>query len=113
MMREDADVFLFPSLHDEGGWVVGEALAAGLPVVCIDRGGPPAIGGHGVELGPAEATAARLAKAAIAALAPTEPVRPPPTIERRRAQVEVLLQAHGLLAADASASDAQSPRDET
>ena len=28
-----ADVFLFPSLHDEGGWVVGEALALGLPVV--------------------------------------------------------------------------------
>ncbi len=35
------DVFLFPSLHDSGGSVVLEALAAGLPVVCLDLGGPP------------------------------------------------------------------------
>lgn len=35
-----ADVFLFPSLHDSFGWVVLEAMAAGLPVVCLDRGGP-------------------------------------------------------------------------
>lgn len=32
--------FAFPSLHDSGGMVVLEALAAGLPVVCLDRGGP-------------------------------------------------------------------------
>jgi glycosyltransferase involved in cell wall biosynthesis len=47
-MREESDVFLFPSLHDEGGWVIAEALAARLPVVCLDRGGPPTIGGTGV-----------------------------------------------------------------
>lgn len=41
LMREDADVFLYPSLHDDSGWVVGEALSCGLPVVCLDRGGPP------------------------------------------------------------------------
>ena len=35
-----AHVFLFPSLHDSGGNVVLEALAAGLPVVCLDLGGP-------------------------------------------------------------------------
>lgn len=34
------DVFLFPSLHDPGGMVVLEALAVGLPVVCLDIGGP-------------------------------------------------------------------------
>ena len=34
------DVFLFPSLHDSGGMVVLEALAHGLPVVCLDLGGP-------------------------------------------------------------------------
>ena len=48
IMREESDVFLFPSLHDEGGWVIAEALAARLPVVCLDRGGPPTIGGTGV-----------------------------------------------------------------
>jgi hypothetical protein len=34
------DVFLFPSLHDTGGYAVIEAMACGLPVVCLDCGGP-------------------------------------------------------------------------
>jgi glycosyltransferase involved in cell wall biosynthesis len=34
------DVLLFPSLHDSGGMVVYEAIAAGLPVVCLNLGGP-------------------------------------------------------------------------
>ncbi len=34
------DVFLFPSLHDSGGMVVLEAMTHGLPVVCLDLGGP-------------------------------------------------------------------------
>ena len=40
LMRTEADVLLFPSLREEAGWVVVEALACGLPVVCVDRGGP-------------------------------------------------------------------------
>lgn len=35
-----ADVFLFPSLHDSSGNVVLESLSRGLPVVCLDLGGP-------------------------------------------------------------------------
>lgn len=35
--------FVFPSLHDSGGTVVMEAMAQGLPVVCLDLGGPGAI----------------------------------------------------------------------
>lgn len=35
----DHQVFLFPSMHDSGGTVAGEAMAAGLPVVCLDAGG--------------------------------------------------------------------------
>jgi glycosyltransferase involved in cell wall biosynthesis len=34
------DVFFFPSLHDSGGQVVLEAMAHGLPVVCLNLGGP-------------------------------------------------------------------------
>ncbi len=34
------DVFLFPSLHDQIGMVVIESLSHGLPVVCLDLGGP-------------------------------------------------------------------------
>jgi glycosyltransferase involved in cell wall biosynthesis len=49
-MREEADVLLFPSLHDESPLAVAEALALGLPVLCLDHGGPPAVaralGGH-------------------------------------------------------------------
>lgn len=36
----ESDVFLFPSLHDSGGTSVLEAMAAGLPVICLDLGGP-------------------------------------------------------------------------
>ena len=34
------DVFLYPSLHDSGGLVVLEAMSHGLPVVCLNLGGP-------------------------------------------------------------------------
>jgi len=37
------DVLLFPSLRDSGGMVVLEALSHGLPVVCLDLGGPGVI----------------------------------------------------------------------
>jgi glycosyltransferase involved in cell wall biosynthesis len=34
------DVLLFPSFHDSGGLVVLEAMNSGLPVICLDLGGP-------------------------------------------------------------------------
>jgi glycosyltransferase involved in cell wall biosynthesis len=50
-MRKDADVFVFPSMHEEAGLVVVEALASGLPVICLDKGGPPLLaGGAGLVL---------------------------------------------------------------
>jgi glycosyltransferase involved in cell wall biosynthesis len=33
-------ILVHPSLHDSGGMVVTEAMAAGKPVVCLDLGGP-------------------------------------------------------------------------
>ena len=36
----ECDAMLFPSLHDSGGWVSVESMAAGRPVVCLDLGGP-------------------------------------------------------------------------
>jgi glycosyltransferase involved in cell wall biosynthesis len=36
----ECDVLIHPSLHDSGGWVCLEAMAAGRPVVCLDLGGP-------------------------------------------------------------------------
>ena len=32
--------FVHPSLHDSGGWATLEAAAVGLPIVCLDIGGP-------------------------------------------------------------------------
>jgi glycosyltransferase involved in cell wall biosynthesis len=36
-------LLLFPSLHDSGGTVLLEALAHGLPIVCLKLGGPGVI----------------------------------------------------------------------
>lgn len=36
----ECDVLVHPSLHDSGGWVSPEAMAAGRPVICLDLGGP-------------------------------------------------------------------------
>jgi glycosyltransferase involved in cell wall biosynthesis len=35
-----ADAMLFPSMHDQAGWVAAEASTLGLPVVCLPLGGP-------------------------------------------------------------------------
>ncbi|MDZ4063470.1 MAG: glycosyltransferase [Coriobacteriia bacterium] len=40
-----SDVLVHPSMHDPGAWVVAEALAAGLPVVCHEGGGPATLVG--------------------------------------------------------------------
>jgi glycosyltransferase involved in cell wall biosynthesis len=71
----DADAMLFPSLHDSAGWAAAEASAAGLPVVCLDIGGPPLLAGPNarvVAAGPR--VVADLAAALARSLdAPTEP----------------------------------------
>lgn len=50
-----ADALLFPSMHDQAGWIAGEASAMGLPVVCLDLGGPQVladVNAHVVPVGP-------------------------------------------------------------
>ncbi|MBV6623406.1 MAG: glycosyltransferase family 4 protein [Rivularia sp. (in: Bacteria)] len=36
----ECHVLVHPSLHDSGGWVCMEAMAAARPVICLDLGGP-------------------------------------------------------------------------
>ncbi len=74
-MSDHTDVFLFPSLHDEGPWAVAEALASGLPVVSLDTGGPIVLGSTGVEIGWPSETVRRLADAVIQAVPPNDPPR--------------------------------------
>jgi len=57
-----ADVFVFPSLRDSAGWAVAEAASCGVPVVCLDRGGPPTIAGGGVPVTTVAATAQKIAR---------------------------------------------------
>jgi glycosyltransferase involved in cell wall biosynthesis len=68
-----ADVFMFPSLHEDAGAVVAEALSVGLPAVCLARGGPPLlVGPSGTAVsyrGGVRVIGRRLAEAAIEAAA--------------------------------------------
>jgi glycosyltransferase involved in cell wall biosynthesis len=59
------DLFIFPSLHDSSGGVVLEALSFGLPVVCLDLGGPKQIvtSGAGIVVGTAGRNTAQVASA--------------------------------------------------
>jgi glycosyltransferase involved in cell wall biosynthesis len=36
----ECHVLVHPSLHDSGGWVCMEGMAAGRPILCLDLGGP-------------------------------------------------------------------------
>lgn len=53
-LYQEHDVFLFPSLHEAGGMAAVEAMAEGLPVVCVGIGGPAVsvAGGGGVAVIP-------------------------------------------------------------
>jgi glycosyltransferase involved in cell wall biosynthesis len=89
VMESEADVLLFPSLHDEVGWVVAEALAHGLPVVALDRGGPSSLGATTVHFDGMEKTAAALAQAAqVARPAPAGQWDPKSRSEALRAVLE-------------------------
>jgi glycosyltransferase involved in cell wall biosynthesis len=94
----DADVFLFPTLHDEGGWVVGEAMALGLPVVTMDRGGPAAMGATVVPVGRTAEVARGLA-AAVERAVDTAPAAAP-YLARRRTELLDLLRSRGLVTSE-------------
>lgn len=93
VMAEEADVLLFPSLHDEAGLAVAEAAAIGLPIVCIDRGGPPVIAGGGVQPGGEAETVVRLQRALEAALDSHPPLARLDPATRRGELMDLLREA--------------------
>jgi glycosyltransferase involved in cell wall biosynthesis len=95
-LREEADVFLFPSLRDDAGWAVVEAIGAGVPVACLDRGGPPLLAGDGVAVLDARRSARGLASKLEELRAGRVPQPPDLDLTARRVQLEALLRAHGL-----------------
>ena len=98
LMQEEADVLLFPSLRDQAGWVVAEASACGLPAVCLDRGGPPLLGGRGVPPSSPARTAAALAEQVLVSVADPQP--PPGAafgLEARHRGLAEILRRSGML----------------
>jgi glycosyltransferase involved in cell wall biosynthesis len=72
-----SSVLVHPSLHDSGGWVCLEAMAAGRPVICLDLGGPgvQVTAATGYKVAPTTPIAAVTAMAqAMRALAQDEPL---------------------------------------
>jgi len=84
---------------DEAGLAVAEAAAIGLPIVCLDRGGPPVIAGGGVEPGTEAETVERLRDALERALdSNPPPARLDPAT--RRAELLGLLRSARLIPAE-------------
>jgi len=98
LLRDDADVFVFPSLRDQAPWAVAEARALGLPVVCVDVGGPPLLGGRAVAPAGPDRTTRALAEALRAAAAEQPPPPPPFDLASRHRRAVELLGRGGLLA---------------
>jgi glycosyltransferase involved in cell wall biosynthesis len=94
LMREEADLLLLPSMHDDSPFVVPEALAAGVPVVCLDRGGAPSLGGVGVPVTDRAGTVKALAETVRRALG--GPVPPVPSLGDHRERLSGILQRAGL-----------------
>lgn len=92
-----AGALIHPALHEEAGLCVAEALAIGTPVVCLDRGGPPAIlrewpgtGSVAVEPADATSTARAMAAAVDAFLADPPELRQTPLLSRSSFEEELL-----------------------
>lgn len=59
---------LHPSLHDDSPLAVTEALAHGVPVVCLDRGGPPLLASNAELVASASGSVDEVAQAVAACL---------------------------------------------
>ena len=87
LMREEADVLLIPSLHDDGPTVAAEALSEGLPIVCLDRGGPPVVGGPAATSVAVQGGTRRTARA-LADVLIHRRFPPPAAVARRAAELQ-------------------------
>jgi glycosyltransferase involved in cell wall biosynthesis len=104
VMAEEADLLLFPSTHDEAGWVVVEASMAGLPVVCLDAGGPPVLGGRAVPPSTPTRTARALATKVLEVAGGPPASVEPFSVEARATIVAELLAREGLIPSNAGVS---------
>jgi glycosyltransferase involved in cell wall biosynthesis len=95
IMCEEADVFVFPSLHDQSPWVLHEARAAGLPVVCLEGCGSNLLATVTVPVWWPRATARALAHGVAQAKMDSPPVPAAFDIDTRRECLTEVLRAVG------------------
>jgi glycosyltransferase involved in cell wall biosynthesis len=97
VMAEDADVFLFPSLHEGSPWVVHEARATGLPVVCLEGCGSTTLATVTVPVASVDATARALAAGVLEAWSEPAPEPRAYDLASRRERLAAVLAEAGLL----------------
>jgi glycosyltransferase involved in cell wall biosynthesis len=88
-LMRDADLFLFPSLHDESPFAVADALACGLPIVCLPIGGSAVLGERAATVVSASGSATDVATRLAAALRGPLPPRAVATARARELTIEV------------------------
>jgi glycosyltransferase involved in cell wall biosynthesis len=71
--------------------VIAEAMAADLPVICIDRGGPPTLAGGGVPVGTVGQTVRALAEAVERTSVDGAAAASPPLFEEATGRLATLL----------------------
>jgi glycosyltransferase involved in cell wall biosynthesis len=98
LMHSQADVLLFPSMHEDAGWVVAEAGSSGLPVVALDRGGPPLLGAVVARPGTVDETVERLASCVRSVKRERRAVADF-DLDARTVQLEELMLRRGILSA--------------
>jgi glycosyltransferase involved in cell wall biosynthesis len=99
LMGSEADVLLFPSMHEDAGWVVAEAGASGLPVVALDRGGPPLLGAVVARPGTVNETVERLAACVMSVTSRERRALSGFELDARIAQLREMLLRRGILSA--------------
>jgi glycosyltransferase involved in cell wall biosynthesis len=103
LMHGEADVLLFPSMHEDAGWVVAEAAASGLPVVALDRGGPPLMGAVVARPGTVNETVERLAACVTSVTSRERRAVSDFGLDGRISQLEELVLRRGILSATPAA----------
>ena len=94
-MAKEADVFLFPSLHEGSPWVLHEARTVGLPVVCLAGCGCDPLATVTASPGWPQQTARALAAAVREAETQPPPVPINFDLETKRASLAALLTGAG------------------
>jgi hypothetical protein len=87
-----------PSMHEDAGWVVAEAGSSRLPVVPLDRGGPPLLGAVVATPGTLDETIERMASCATSVTKERRAVADF-DLDTRTAQLQEMLLRRELLSA--------------